>query len=87
MIFKVYQSLTGKWFYYDNISLTKRAYVVLPNDKPMGEHEVHLLTEDRDPNLSVTSMDLIFRDGSYKTLFFNEAAYLMNDDGKTIEKL
>jgi hypothetical protein len=86
MIFKVYQPLTGKWFYYDNICLAKENFVVLGN-RPLDEDEVNLLPEERDAQQAVRSIDLIFINGRVKTIYFQDRGFLMNDEGKTIERL
>ena len=87
MILKVYQPLTDKWFFYDNIVLAKRWHTVIPLTMPMNDEDVNLLPEKRNPDDFVDALDVVFRDGSYKTVFFAGDGYLMNDDGKTIERL
>jgi hypothetical protein len=85
MIFKAYQPLTGKWFYYDKIQLFKEKAIEWEAQRPLCDDEISLLPEDVADKSYAHAVDLVFQNGYAKTVYFNQAAYLMNDEGRTIE--
>ena len=89
MIFKAYQPQTGKWFLWDNIRLVKTHYGEMPDQPYDPENFVNLLPDT--PLVSgecVANIDLIFQNGPSKEVVFKSGdGFLMNDDGKTIERL
>ena len=92
MIFKVLQPLTGKWFLYDNIRLVKTIYLEKRPEGPFDPEFVHLLPPKEEDKkraaYTLAQVDLIFKDGPIKTVLFQSGqGYLMNDEGKTIERL
>ncbi len=89
MIFKVKQADTGKWFYYDNVFLFKVKYDIRQIDQPTTGNEIILLPQERDPEKNVTHCDLNFinNEKEYLTVIFDTEAYLLNNEGKTIERI
>ena len=87
MILKVLQPDTGKWFYYDRIHLFKTKYGKRDVGQPITEEEISLLPQGRDPELTVAICDLNFESGRTLTVVFGEEGYLLNDEGRTIEKI
>lgn len=92
MLFRVYQKLTGKWFLYDNIRLTKTKYFEKWPENPKAVYDaknfVNLLPKDSTSEVGITQVELIFKDGPIKTVVLQTGkGYLMNDEGKTIERL
>ena len=95
MIFKAKQGDTDKWFYYDNITLFKHKWIYRPYPRPSIDADEVCLLPDEPLNLqsdvngqleNVLMCDLNFASGSTKTIYVYEA-YLLNDEGKTIERL
>ena len=87
MILKVLQPDTGKWYYYDNIRLFKVKHGIRELNKPVGEDQIILLSEKRDPEAPVAMCDVNFEDGECFEIVFSEEGYLLNDVGKTIERI
>jgi len=89
MIFKVLQADTRRWFYYDDIFLFKVKYDIRILDQPISGDEIVLLPEEREPDQEVVYCNLNFKNSNreYLTIVFNTEAYLLNDEGKTIEKI
>lgn len=89
MILKVLQPDTGKWFYYDHIDLFKVKHDRWPKERPATENDIVLLSGDRraDGEEIVAICDVNFENGRCLTIVFSEEGYLLNDVGKTIEKI
>ena len=86
MIFKVRQSDTSKWLYYDNIILFKYERIYQDLDVPTQEKEVVLLREDRDPKFSIVKCNLIFKESDL-IITCDGTALLLNDEGIVIEEI
>ena len=87
MILKVLQPDTGKWFYYDNVCLFKVKHGCVDLNEPMADNEVCLLPDKRDPAKTVAKCDVNFESGRCLRVVFDDEGYLLNDVGKTIEKI
>lgn len=91
MILKVLQPDTGKWFYYDKIHLFKSKYEKRGPETPIIDDEVILMLYQWDSGNSaeirVAVCDLNFENGRCITVVFSEEGYLLNDEGRTIEKI
>lgn len=87
MILKVLQADTGKWFYYDKIHLFKVKYGQRDVNQPIEENQIVLLAEKRDPDITVAMCDVNFEGGDCLEVIFSEEGYLLNDVGKTIERI
>lgn len=72
------------WIIYDNIKYVNYEYV--RRDKIRGKVDVWFegLDEER---LDLCAILVMFNDGSNKLFALKIASYLLNDEGKTIEKL
>ena len=87
MILKVRQP-SGEWFFYDNIQRAKVYFGEMPNQPYDPENFVKLLPEVLTPGDCIVDVDLVFKDAPTKEIVFvSGEGYLMNDEGKTIEKL
>ena len=87
MILKVKQPLTDAWFYYDHVSLFKVRWGVRDEKDPIIEDQIDLLPEERDMGSYVASCVLNFDNGNVLEVVFAGEGYLLNDEGKTIERL
>lgn len=91
MILKVYDPPTGRWVFFDQI---KSAYVSrrictypLP---PIGSMEVEMLPKEIEGDISITEVGLTFATNRLKPALvrlLGGNGYLLNDEGKTIERL
>ena len=90
MILKVLQPDTRRWFYYDKVCLFKLKYGVCDLSEPVqtGDADtICLLPEDHDPKKPVAICDVNFESGRCLEITFDREGYLLNDVGKTIEKI
>ena len=86
MILKIEYKGAKGWLFYDRVKSAKVRAVLHDPKEPLGDDEIDLLSEDRDPKLEVGQCSVVFDDGSHQIFYFDEA-YLLNNDGKTIERL
>lgn len=78
----------GTWYFFDNIISTVLHYNRKPpDDWPIGENEIDILPSGLSEGDTVMIINLEFKDGREKMVRFVGEAYLLNDDGKTIERL
>ena len=91
MILKVKKDSIGEgtWYFYDNISWAKMHTNRKPPDNWSNKEDIiDLLPQGIAENASVQIMYLHFLNGLEKFIRFAKGtAYLLNDDGKTIERL
>lgn len=90
MILKVYDPVTDKWFFYDNIGLAKvRHGQVKYPIPPTSEGEISLLAkmEEGSEPFMAAFVDAIFDNAAKTVIFKSGDGYLLNDEGKTIERL
>jgi len=86
MILKLGQQESKKWFFYDRIKQV-RTYIGLRSlEEPINDDEMNLLSESRNPQYPISVCEVRFEDNSSKTFYF-EVGYLLNNEGKTIERL
>ena len=91
MILKVYDPPTQRWIFFDHIQsayVGRKIYTgKLP---PIGSMEVEMLPEKIEGDISVVEIGLTFATNRLKPAlvrFLGGNGYLLNDDGKTIERL
>ena len=93
MILKVYDPNTSRWVFFDRIKTTyvaRRIYqeATIP---PIGSMETDFLPEEVEKgDVSLTEVGLSFETDRLKPAlvrFLNGNGYLLNDEGKTIERL
>ena len=90
MIFKIREDTCeeGTWHFFDNIVRASLHHNRKPPDNwPLSEDELSMLSADLEENTPVMIIKLEFQNVGHKIIRFMSDAYLLNDDGKTIERL
>ncbi len=87
MIFKVFSPVTKTWFYFDHVRKFSEWSEVYEERETLRKCEMALLSENRDPGAPVTQCVLHFENGEFEDVIFDSEGYLLNDEGKTIERI
>ena len=86
MILKLGKQESKKWFFYDGIKRAETYIALRSLEEPINDNEMNLLSEARNPKYPISVCEVVFEDNSSKTFYF-EVGYLLNNEGKTIERL